>query len=272
MGIRLVVEVLRHAPETLTHREKLLLVALAEDANDDTRLTWSSVEDSKILVGAKVNRAQLYDVIKKLIAKSALARVTAGQRHAAAKYKILNLVQGQEIPDTEPELQGQEIPDTDQSQCQQIPDAEKGFSVRESLTRSKSQCQEIPSLSVRESLTPTPLLLEIDNSPSPRASPTPVEQPDPFDAFWTAYPRKTAKADARKAFAAAIKAGADPNTLPSTVARHHAHWIAEGRQPQYFPYPATWLRKGSYDDELIAPQPAGPQQSTHQTYADRGIF
>ncbi|SPL94100.1 unnamed protein product [[Actinomadura] parvosata subsp. kistnae] len=40
MGIRLVVEVLDNAPEDLTPAERLLLVALAEDARDETRVCF----------------------------------------------------------------------------------------------------------------------------------------------------------------------------------------------------------------------------------------
>ena len=120
MGIRLIVEVLTSAPEALTHREKLLLVVLAEDANDDTRVTWSSVERPEVLRGAKLSRAQLYAVLKSLTAKGALEKLAAGQKNGAAKYKISKF----------PEAQCQGTADTEPSQCQEIPDV----SVRESLT------------------------------------------------------------------------------------------------------------------------------------------
>jgi hypothetical protein len=273
VGIRLFVEVLQHAPLTLTHREKLLLAVLAEDANDDTRLTWSSVEDPKILRGAMVNRAQLYAVLKALIAKDTLKRISAGQRHGTAKYKILEMAsQCQQIPDAEADFKGQQIPDTDPSQCQQIPDADAPLSVSENQKLTDSQCQGFPDLSVRESLTPTPLPLKRDTSPAPRATRTPAATDEEFAAFWAEYPRKAAKADAKKAYAAAVKAGATPAHLAAMAAKHRQHWTAEGRQPNYIPHPATWLRRESYDDELTTPQPAGPQQPAHQTYADRGIF
>ncbi|MEV5598426.1 hypothetical protein, partial [Streptomyces sp. NPDC052496] len=103
MAVRLIVEVLAEAPTTLTHREKLLLVALAEDANDDTRVTWNSIEHPKILRGAKLSRSQLYAVIKSLIAKGALTKVTAGQKNGAAKYKITDFTESQRpgIPNTD---------------------------------------------------------------------------------------------------------------------------------------------------------------------------
>lgn len=40
MGIKLVVEVLDHSPETLTLRDRLLLIVIAEKANDTTREGW----------------------------------------------------------------------------------------------------------------------------------------------------------------------------------------------------------------------------------------
>lgn len=40
MGIKLVAEVVNHAPRELTHAERWLLVCLAENARDETRLAW----------------------------------------------------------------------------------------------------------------------------------------------------------------------------------------------------------------------------------------
>ena len=74
---------------------------------------------------------------------------------------------------------------------------------------------------------------------------------DSFSEFWAAYPKKVAKADARKAFAAAMKradvddiiAGArrlrdDPN-LP---------------EKQYIPHPGKWLRGDQWEDEPLPPR------------------
>jgi hypothetical protein len=147
VGIRLIVEVLNGAPEALTHREKLLLVVLAEDANDDTRITWNSVERPEVLRGAKLSRSQLYAVLKTLVAKGALAKLAAGQKNGAAKYKISKFPTSQRpgIPDTEPS-QSPSSPDTDENtQRPETPDTEP------------SQCQGFWDVSVPESGTPTPL-------------------------------------------------------------------------------------------------------------------
>lgn len=159
MGIRLIVEVLTSAPEALTHREKLLLVVLAEDANEDTRITWNSVERPEVLRGAKLSRAQLYAVLKSLVAKGVLTKLAAGQKNGAAKYKISKFPESQcqGFPDTDDPSQGPQTPDTDDPQSPGIPDTDPKSQCQENADTEPSQCQGFPDVSVRESLTPTPL-------------------------------------------------------------------------------------------------------------------
>ncbi|MFE6355914.1 hypothetical protein ACFVOO_24035 [Streptomyces rochei] len=159
MGIRLIVEVLTSAPEALTHREKLLLVVLAEDANDDTRVTWNSVERPEVLRGAKLSRSQLYAVLKSLTAKGALEKLTAGQKNGAAKYRIAKFPESQcqGFRDTDAHPQRPEIADTDQPQRPGTADTEPNRQCQENADTEPSQCQEIRDVSVPESGTPTPL-------------------------------------------------------------------------------------------------------------------
>ena len=92
---------------------------------------------------------------------------------------------------------------------------------------------------------------------------------DAFSEFWSAYPKKVAKADARKAFAAAMKradvddiiAGArrlrdDPN-LP---------------EKQYIPHPGKWLRGDQWEDEPLPPRnglAVGHQFPARQTASEK---
>ncbi|WP_128817988.1 hypothetical protein [Streptomyces sp. S063] len=173
MGGRLYVEVLDYAPTTLTHREKLALAVLADDARDSTRITWSSVESEKILRRAQVSRAQIYALIKALIAKDCLKRVSAGQKNGTAKYMILPLQRPQlpdpenddqrpDSPDTDRGSQGPENPDTD-AQSPEIPDTDDSQrpdsadtdQCQENPDTDEPQCPQIPDVSVRESRTPT---------------------------------------------------------------------------------------------------------------------
>lgn len=172
------VEVLNKAPEALTHREKLLLVVLAEDANDDTRITWNSVERPEVLRGAKVSRSQLYAVLKSLAAKGALTKLAAGQKNSSAKYKIPTFpdaVQCPGIPDTEPPAQSPSSPDTETPQSPETPDTDENAQCPENADTEPSQCQGIRDVSVRESGTPTPLF---PSSTTPSASKQEEPAPD----------------------------------------------------------------------------------------------
>lgn len=80
-----------------------------------------------------------------------------------------------------------------------------------------------------------------------------IRQPDGFSDFWDAYPRKQAKQDALKAWTQALKRGASPSVVIAAACRLRDD---PSRDPAYTPYPASWLRKGQYDDELPL-RPAG---------------
>lgn len=69
-----------------------------------------------------------------------------------------------------------------------------------------------------------------------------------FDTFWKAYPKKTAKDDARKAFA---KRKPDAAMLENMLAALEVQsrspaWTKEGGQ--FIPNPATWLNGGRWQD------------------------
>ncbi|MER8083804.1 hypothetical protein ABTZ57_01245 [Streptomyces sp. NPDC094048] len=202
MGGRLYVEVLDYAPTTLTHREKLALSVLADDARDTTRITWSSVESPKILRRAQVSRPQVYEVIKALIKKGCLEKVSAGQKNGTAKYRILPLqcpeipdmddgdqgpdsadtddAQSPESPDTDPGSQRPDFPDTDQSQRPDSADTEPETQCPDFPDTDESQCPETPDVSVRDSRTPTlsPLSTRPLSSPDPSSSADAQAAPD----------------------------------------------------------------------------------------------
>jgi hypothetical protein len=67
-----------------------------------------------------------------------------------------------------------------------------------------------------------------------------------FDSFWTLYPRHEAKRDALKAW------GQIPASdhLPAIVAAMAWRRVWAGKETQFIPLPATWLRGGRYEDEI----------------------
>ena len=73
---------------------------------------------------------------------------------------------------------------------------------------------------------------------------------DDFERFWKAYPKKVAKADARKAWAQTKDFRPDIETLLTAIKAQcrTEQWMRGAGQ--FIPYPATWMRGERWDDEL----------------------
>ena len=71
-----------------------------------------------------------------------------------------------------------------------------------------------------------------------------------FDAFWQAYPKKVAKADARKAWAQTKDLRPALHVLLNAIQANckTESWMKQGGA--FIPYPATWLRGERWEDEL----------------------
>ena len=72
-----------------------------------------------------------------------------------------------------------------------------------------------------------------------------------FTEFYQAYPRKMARKEAEKAWNRMTpeERGRAMDALPN----HIRYWEASNTGREFIPYPATWLRRGGWLDEL------GPQ-------------
>jgi 2'-5' RNA ligase len=73
---------------------------------------------------------------------------------------------------------------------------------------------------------------------------------DDFNTFWALYPKKVAKADARKAWLQTKDIRPELTNLLNAVkaACKTEAWMKDGGK--YIPHPATWLRGERWDDEL----------------------
>ena len=80
--------------------------------------------------------------------------------------------------------------------------------------------------------------------------PEPSVQNDRFDDFWTTYPKKVGKGQARKAYATAVKK-VDSGTLMEKLELFKSHHQKLGTDKRYIPNASTWLNGERWDDELI---------------------
>jgi hypothetical protein len=71
---------------------------------------------------------------------------------------------------------------------------------------------------------------------------------DDFDKFWAAYPRKVAKAEARKAWAQTASIRPDTDSLVKAVLSHckTEQWMKSNGA--FIPHAATWLRGERWED------------------------
>jgi hypothetical protein len=84
------------------------------------------------------------------------------------------------------------------------------------------------------------------NGAKKRRSRTPHDYDDAsFVEFWAVYPNKKSKADAFKAWRAALKAGHEPTLIVNAAMRYRDD---PSRNPTYTKHPATWLRGESFTD------------------------
>lgn len=107
----------------------------------------------------------------------------------------------------------------------------------------------------------------------PKASGSEAAQMGDFAVFWDVYPRRRGKADALKAWKA-LKPDAElVERILASVERARASpdWRKEGGK--FIPYPATWLRRHGWEDELepdidpLPPQRHGDGQRINDTVA-----
>ena len=70
-----------------------------------------------------------------------------------------------------------------------------------------------------------------------------------FDEFWMLYPRKVAKASARKAWKKLTEA--QQLEAAKAIANHCQYWKAKETGLEFIPHAATWLNQERWEDELV---------------------
>ena len=71
-----------------------------------------------------------------------------------------------------------------------------------------------------------------------------------FERFWSAYPKKVGKGDARKAFLKVNPSDALLGRMVTAVAAASASYQWQKNKGQFIPNPATWLNQQRWEDEV----------------------
>lgn len=119
-----------------------------------------------------------------------------------------------------------------------------GLSKQKAKQNTSKENENVPSKSV------APLGMDMDISSLNIRKGVPD-----FDAFWNLYPRKVAKKVAAKAYAAIVKAGADPADLLKATEGYVGELKRNGTEPHYVLYPSTFLHEERWKDYLNIERP-----------------
>lgn len=128
---------------------------------------------------------------------------------------------------------------------------------------------EKPSTAKPSTVKPTTVFQpQVNKQVSNKTSNNPPISPqgDAFETFWMAYPKKRAKAAARKAW---IKLSPDANTRAEimralSVQRRSQEWQRE--DGRFIPYPATWINQRRWEDEVETKPAAKEARSDGEVY------
>ena len=70
-----------------------------------------------------------------------------------------------------------------------------------------------------------------------------------FDDFYKLYPRKISRSNAEKSFKRLGKR--DKNLAYNGIIKYNKFWSENRTEPQYIPYPSTWINQKRWEDDLI---------------------
>ncbi len=191
------------------------LITLADDAGrGDARA--AIIRGRAFPLRDGVTNKNVESAVRKLASSSCITLYTVGGR---CYYCFPTWNEHQRIRDCKPKYPGPEDSDV--------------------FSDVAADCGELPQVAADCGLNP----IQSESNTNPNPNPT----SDAFDAFWKAYPKKTGKGEARRAFGK-VKISLDILLTAIETQKKSKQWQKDGGQ--YIPNPATWLNQGRWEDEL----------------------
>ncbi|KPQ19686.1 helix-turn-helix domain-containing protein [Halomonas sp. HL-93] len=242
-------------------RDMRVLGALYAHA-DTERTCWPSVSTLAALTG--IDRRDVQRTIRRLEGFGWLTVEAGGGRAATSRYRLWQASQTAGDPPADIQRRAGKAPAVDDEKAGISPAVDSPQRAGESPQKggcfTPETAGELPARTYQEQTRNiNPLFCATDMSASePKAKCGEAAREASFADFWRAYPKRRGKADARKAWMKlAPDEGLTERILQAVAqARASPDWRKEGGQ--FIPYPATWLRRRGWEDELetdIVPLP-----------------
>ncbi len=215
---------------------RLVLLAMGDEANGEGLLTAYKRSHGALSHKANIDRSSVARAVKTLVDLGELRVLQQGNGRASTDYQIL-------LPGLGVEGTQDEYP------------APAGCAPRVGRVSTQGTQDDPPIIPFSPGSTQSLPKVRIIRPEGDKRSDSELLTAA-FEAFWKNYPRKTAKADARKAWPVAVKlAGGDLRRIVNGVGRY-------ARDPnlpeqQFIPHPSKWLRDGRWDDEPLPARNGG---------------
>ena len=115
----------------------------------------------------------------------------------------------------------------------------------------------------------SPNVLQLFPEPAAKQNRSSGKPDGEFDRFWSLYPRKVGKGQARTAWGTAIRRKASVADILQGLRRANQRWADDGTEGQFIPHPATWLNGERWaDDPLPLPPPRRAVADYRERYPD----
>lgn len=241
----------------LTSSAQLLWYKFMNLFNKSGWSEWISVDNQRLMAAIKVSREATLIKVRDELIKAGLIELQKGKKGFPNRYKIKSFTFKNE---TENEVQ-EEVQDEVQSEVKNEVKSEVKSEVK-TQNVSKNEVQSVVQNEVKR------VVQSVDIYKQNKTKQNKIEKEKVkkekvlvlFERFWEAYPKKTAKQQAEKAF---IKLNVNDgllDTMLTALEKQSSQW----QQMQYIPYPATWLNGRRWEDELESsggqPKPEKPQE------------
>lgn len=232
--------------------EKMVLLIIADHANDDGTNAWPSV--ATIARKASMSERSVQRHIKSL-ESAGLLRV---EQQAGGNAKMRN--------DRRPNRYDLIISALHEVTTRTV----ESDGVTDETSRGDKQsatgCQMehdgvtpvSPNPSIEPSIEPSrnslhhPQMLDV-----PSIEPSTEKDADGFDEFWAVYPRKVQKRSAALRWKNMTQR--DRTAALDGIRQHVEFWKREGREERFIPHPATWLHGRRWEDALESDWTPDPQ-------------
>jgi hypothetical protein len=225
MSVKILSWVWHDAPQDITGNDLVLLLALADVANDSGECIYFGNREAATVPGlatkVRVSRDTLIRSVKKLQERGVL-EVKRGRQHDPNSYRIL-LDQTSQVATTG-ESRGSKLP-VQQSQ------------IARPEVAPVQHHSSIGRIDVIDVLTP------------------PIGEL--FETFYLTYPRRAGKAAAKRKFETLAKK-VDPQLIIAGARRFRDD--PNLPEAQFVPHPATWLNQGRWEDDPLPPRYGGRGQ------------